>query len=292
MISGVLSAAYQEKQATPDAEADQQAASETPTLTPAVKEMIAKEVNSQLALENQEADQNALNQDPDPQNSGLQRLLTDHNTHIFVVGSPLDVVGSSGSECALSDGDVLNMVAPSAPDATTVNLMVLSSKGKHECAKSDTVTVALADLQEMQNHLRENIDQGLQELQTKQGRGGLPPAPPSAQSPPVNAALTHDAPPPDPNAAAEVNQQLADASEAEKQVVTQAQQETATAAPAIPPNQASPGSAVSIKVGQSIAEVRASLGEPVMVIDLGSKTTYKYKDMKVIFKEGKVADVQ
>jgi hypothetical protein len=32
----------------------------------------------------------------------------------------------------------------------------------------------LTDLQEMQNHMRETIDQGLQDLQAKQGKGGLP----------------------------------------------------------------------------------------------------------------------
>jgi hypothetical protein len=37
--------------------------------------------------------------------------------------------------------------------------------------------------------------------------------------------------------------------------------------------------------------VTANLGAPVTVIDLGSKKIYKYKDMKVTFKDGKVSDV-
>ena len=56
----------------------------------------------------------------------------------------------------------------------------MASKGGNECQKSSTVTVQLTDLQEMQNSMRETIDQGLQDLQAKQGKGGLPPAPPSA----------------------------------------------------------------------------------------------------------------
>ena len=94
----------------------------------------------------------------------------------------LDVVDASGAECAISDGDVLKLVAPPAPSASAANLVVLSSKGGQECRKSAVVTVALADLQDMQNHMRETIDQGLQELQEKQGKGGLPAAPPSAKA--------------------------------------------------------------------------------------------------------------
>jgi hypothetical protein len=290
MISSDLSASYQEQQADQDAPADQAPPSATPALTPAVKDMIAAEVKSQLALENQEATQNAQNQDPDPSSSGIARLLSDHNTHVFVLGSPLDVVDSSGAECALSDGDVLNMIAPAAPDATAVNVVVLSSKGGSECAKSATVTVAITDLQDMQNHMRETIDQGLQELQTKQGQGGLPPAPPSALAPGANSTVTKDAPPPNVNVATEVNQQLADASQAEKDVVAQAQQEAAPASST--PAAASSGGPVTITVGQTIDEVTANLGFPLTIIDLGAKKIYKYQDMKITFKDGIVADVE
>jgi hypothetical protein len=48
----------------------------------------------------------------------------------------------------------------------------------------------------MQNHMRETVDQGMAELQTKQGTNGLPPAPASATAPPVVAAIAENAPPP------------------------------------------------------------------------------------------------
>ena len=51
----------------------------------------------------------------------------------------------------------------------------MASKGGKECRKGDTVSVALADLQDMQNHMRETIDQGMQELQAKQGKADCPP---------------------------------------------------------------------------------------------------------------------
>ena len=55
-------------------------------------------------------------------------------------------------------------------------------------AKGDTVSVTMADLQDMQNHMRETIDQGMGELQAKQGKGGLPALPPSANVPPAKPA--------------------------------------------------------------------------------------------------------
>jgi len=48
----------------------------------------------------------------------------------------------------------------------------------------------------------------------------------------------------------------------------------------------------SVEVGMTPAQVEAALGKPDKKVTLPSKTTYYYKDMKVIFKDGKVADVQ
>lgn len=48
----------------------------------------------------------------------------------------------------------------------------------------------------------------------------------------------------------------------------------------------------SIELGQTPEQVEAILGKPEKIIHLGQKVTYVYKDMKVIFLDGKVADVQ
>ena len=48
----------------------------------------------------------------------------------------------------------------------------------------------------------------------------------------------------------------------------------------------------TIELGQSIADVEALLGKPVSIAKLGTKTIYTYKEMKVIFLDGKVNDVQ
>ncbi len=48
----------------------------------------------------------------------------------------------------------------------------------------------------------------------------------------------------------------------------------------------------TISLGQTPAEVEAILGKPEKIVNLGPKVTYVYKDMKVIFQDGKVSDVQ
>jgi 3-hydroxyisobutyrate dehydrogenase len=81
-----------------------------------------------------------------------------------VAGADLDVVNAAGTECSLSQGDALQLTGGQDADATTVNLAVLASKGGKECAKGDTVSVSLQDLQDMQNHMRQTIDTGMKEL--------------------------------------------------------------------------------------------------------------------------------
>ena len=194
---------------------------QAPALTPDVKQMISDEVRNQLALENQEAQMVSHQQDVDPGSSGIDRILNDAakgKSHVFVVNTALDVVDTAQNECSLSDGDVLSLQTAPPGDATTASLLVLSSKGGQECAPQTTVTVQLTDLQEMQNHMRELIDQGLQELQKKQGSNGIPALPASVPAQPTPAPYSAIAPPPDPNAAVEIQQQADQASEVEKDV--------------------------------------------------------------------------
>jgi hypothetical protein len=225
VISQDLQAAYAAHQEAGEVDGAPDAGGGSPALTPDVKQQIADEVRNQLALENSEGQQNAQQQDTDPGSSGIARILADvanGHPHVFVAGGPLDLVDANGQECAVSDGDVLQLQTAPDADATTASLFILASKGGNECAKADTVTVQLTDLQEMQNHLRESIDQGLQDLQAKQGTGGLPQAPPSAQAKPTKAAYAAIAPPPDPADATALKQQGQQADQAEQDVTADA----------------------------------------------------------------------
>ena len=56
--------------------------------------------------------------------------------------------------------------------------------------------------------------------------------------------------------------------------------------------QAPPAEPQTIQLGQTTAEVEASLGKPDKIVNLGAKQIYVYKDLKVTFMKGKVSDVQ
>jgi hypothetical protein len=74
-----------------------------------------------------------------------------------------------------------------------------------------------------------------------------------------------------------------------------ATQEAAPADSAAPPSQAAGGQAPATKtiaLGQTKDEVVAILGPPQKMVNLGAKEMFFYPDMKVIFTNGKVSDVQ
>lgn len=290
IISQQLAAAYAVAQANAAAAAGAAPAGAV-ALTPDVKQLIADEVQKQIALENQEAQANAAGQQADPSNSGIGRELSDGQQHVFVAGASLDVVDAGGAECALSEGDALQLVGPPAADATAANLVVLASKGGQECRKGATVAVNFQDLQDMQNAMRETLDAGMGELQSKSGQNGLPAAPASTKAAPVQAAFAKDAPPPDPDVANQVNQQVAQADTDEKQALAEAPADGTAAAPPAPA-EAPAAPQVTISMGQTIEEVTAALGQPTKVVELGPKKIYVYKDMKITFQSGKVIDVQ
>ena len=197
MISNTLAAAYAANAAA-NAQAQAALAADAAPLTPDVKNLIAQEVQRQIAVENAEAAPQQQAAGPNPAVSGVQRLLSDNQSHVFVAGAAIDVVDANGAECAVSDGDVLQLTPTPLPDdATAATLVVMTTKGGVECKKGAAVTVNIEDLQDMQNHMREAIDTGMQDLKDKQGKGGLPALPPSASGMPVKAQFAMDAPPPD-----------------------------------------------------------------------------------------------
>ena len=53
---------------------------------------------------------------------------------------------------------------------------------------------------------------------------------------------------------------------------------------------AGPGSSDRVYVGQTIDDVIATLGKPDLIVDLGSRVIYVYKDRKIIFANGRVTD--
>ena len=158
------------------------------TLSPAVKQAIADEVKAQLAAERDAASS--------PQQSGAvagaaagatassdqtpDALDPAHRT--FIVSTTMNEELSDGSVCALTPGDVLTRI-DDTPDANQNVKVLVSSSQKSDCVSGSQFPVAVQDLQDMQNHFREQIDAGLGKLAENQGKNGLPAAPDTATTP-------------------------------------------------------------------------------------------------------------
>jgi hypothetical protein len=189
-------------------------------LSPEVKDEIAEEVKLEVQQETAAARANAANPQRAPDDGGISVALSDGHSHVFIAGASLDLVGAGGDECTLSQGDVVQVRAAPAPGAQAVNATVLGSKGGSECAPDTTVRMALTDLQEMQNYMRQTVEQGMADLQARQGTSNLPPAPATAQGAAVSAGFAANLPPADANAAAEIAEQAAAADQAEREETT------------------------------------------------------------------------
>jgi len=279
LIAATLRDAYQERlDAQAAAQANYEAslyAGNQVAMSPQVKQMVADEVQRQLALERAEGER--ANQNMMPASGGAPPMLSGNNPHIFLVSSGL-MTYANGQECALTHGDVLALSRTPSSDPSYANVQVMASKGQ-DCATGYVVPVQLADLQEMDNQMRAMIDQGLGDLQSHQGQSGLPPIEASMQTQ-TAAPYASELPPPEPNVSTELQQQAQEADRQEQQVLSQASSDQPAGGPP------------TITLGQSISEVEQLLGRPNKIVDLGPKKTYVYSDMKVVFTDGRVSDVQ
>jgi hypothetical protein len=97
-----------------------------------------------------------------------------------------------------------------------VNVKVVAST-KSDCAVGREGPLSTDDLQEMYNHFREQLKDGMGELAKKQGTGGLPKAPDTTT---VDGDVP--APPPDKNAEKTLQDQQSAADQAETEVKQEA----------------------------------------------------------------------
>ena len=274
MIAATLQQGYQDRMA---AGVQQGPIVGQAPLTPEVKQAIADEVRNQIALENMAGQQAAQNREVDPASDGIPRMLSEvanGKPHILMVSADLTVPVDAQQSCPLTHGDVIQLLGPSQQDPNAADVRVMATKGR-DCAQGAVVAIQLQDLQEMQNELRASIGQGMEELNKKKGQDGVPMPPASAQAPPVQTTFAAVIPPADPNVQQEVAQEAKQAAVEEKEEVG-----GEAAGPA------------TIAVGQSFEQVRASLGEPKTMVDLGAKKIWVYKEMKITFMDGVVSAVE
>jgi hypothetical protein len=220
LIAANLQSAYaQRAAAVADGDDDNDAAqsdddsSRQAKLSPEVKQIIVDEVKGQIVLE-VNSGQGSSDQPLESTSAEVPPAL-DPKRRIFIVSSDLTVL-EDGKECGLTAGDVLTRLTDVPDQNQQVNVKVVSSK-KSSCPSGKQVAVSVDALEEMYNHFRENIDEGLKVLAIKQGTNGLPKGP-DAKAEPGNLPL----PPPDPAALKLLEEQQATADRIEAEVKQEA----------------------------------------------------------------------
>jgi hypothetical protein len=280
VIASNLQTAYQ------DRAADQPMAFAGGAMNDQIKHAVSDEVQHQLEWERQESSRPVANNDPGQ--SGAPLLIFDNAQHTLLVSTSMNVVSDAG-ECSITNGDIVQFtgVPPSGQDVMQVR--VLLSKGQ-DCPANSNISVPVEQVQEMQNQMRANLDQGLAQMQDQQGKDGLPPLPTNLVGS-TEADYAAQAPPPEPNIADELKQNANDGLRVEQATIQ------ATDASYAPPQQnLSPvtrGGTASVSEGQSVQEVIGSLGQPMITATVGPKTILTYSNgMKIILQNNRVVDVQ
>ncbi|HWW16699.1 MAG TPA: hypothetical protein VN310_18710 [Candidatus Dormibacteraeota bacterium] len=192
------------------------APAETAKLSPEVKKDLAEEVKIALAAEQADAGKaKGSSGGAAPANKNEAPPALDPKFKTFVVSADLSLV-ADGAECALSDGDVVVRTTDTPDDDQNVNVKVVAST-KSDCAIGKEGPLGVDDLQEMYNHFREGLKDGMGELAKKQGTGGLPKSPDTKTT-------AGDVPPPEPDKSAEkaLKDQAAAADQTEAEVKQEA----------------------------------------------------------------------
>jgi len=136
----------------------------------------------------------------------------DPNHRTFIVSSAISGEVPDGTECSLTPGDVLTRIEDT-PDANQNVKVLVSSSQKNDCRSGTQLAVSVDDLQDMQNHFRAQLSEGLNQLAQNQGKGQIP-AGPAADPREVAEAKTA----PDLTAVAELQRQEQEADQNDKEV--------------------------------------------------------------------------
>jgi len=175
----------------------------SPGITPAIKAMIADEVRQQLAAERAAAAAKPA-QASEQQPSALKQKF-------FIVPTNLDLNTTANQACTLTPGDIIQRQGTDVAADGSVAVAVVRSK-RGDCPADSAANIQIADLQEMSNQFREQLDSGLTLLASNQARG-LPGGPTAGSHPVADGTVD-----PLPEAAAQLATQESDAAKVEFQV--------------------------------------------------------------------------
>lgn len=188
-------------------------------LTAEVKQMIANEVTEVIA-DDQKASTSPSVSSQLGSGDELPAAL-DPNHRVFVVFSVLEET-VNGEACSLTSSDVVKRTEDVPDNDNTVAVRILASKNS-DCTMGSNTRMRLTDLNDMHNHLREQVEAGLKTLSEKQGKDGLPAAPPASPRAVPEGLAT-----PDPMAAMELQEQEGEADQTEREVQQEASFDSST----------------------------------------------------------------
>jgi len=192
------------------------APADAPKLSADVKKDLSEEVKIILAAEQADAGKGKGSSAGPAASKDAPPPALDPKFKTFVVSADLSLVVAEGEECGLTDGDVVVRTTDTPDDDKNVQVKVVASN-KADCAIGKQGPLAVEDLQEMYNHFRESLKDGMGELAKKQGTGGLPKAPDTKTT-------AGDVPAPEPDKSAEkaLKDQAASADQTEAEVKQEA----------------------------------------------------------------------
>jgi hypothetical protein len=275
LIAETLESAYQERMAANGTLTNNYAGGEP--ITPEIKRAVSEEVRRQIDVLRME--QNQVSN----RGGSVTTIFSDNAQHVFVANSSY-LYNSDAGECTVNEGDVLVMTGVPPANAASADVVVLSSRGQ-DCARGSTVSAPLQDLQEMHNAMIATVDRGLGEMQAKEGQDGIPALPPGSTG-------TTDSPyaaeaQPDENVTGELDSVIRETDRAEQEAIGQVAPAPtkltfSTSGPAQP----------TLLPGLSIDQAKAIQGEPQRIVEVGSRTIYVYKDLKITFTNGRLTDIE
>ena len=270
LIAATLESAYQERLAASSRPTNDYAGGQP--IAPETKQLIADEVRRQIDVLRAEQDQVS--------SSGVRTatIFSDNAQHVFVANTSY-LYNSNADECTISEGDVLSMTGAPPANASSADVMVLSSRGR-DCARGSTVSVPLRDLQEMHNAMMATVDRGLGEMQAKQGQDGIPALPPESTGT-IDSPYAAEAQP-DENVAGELDTLIQQTDRAEQKAIAASTELTFGTAVLKP----------ALTMGISIDQAKAIQGEPERIVEMWSRKILVYKDLRITFTNGRLTDIE